>query len=177
MYHAMPLASITSWNGKVPKLGEGVFLANGAHLSGDLVVGDGSSFWFNTTVRADANFIRIGARTNVQDGTVIHVTYATGPTHIGNEVTIGHNATIHACTIHDHVLVGMGAVILDGAVIRSNSYIGAGSIVPPNKEYPEGVLILGSPAKVVRDLRQSEIDYLKKSVEHYQAYAAGFING
>jgi carbonic anhydrase/acetyltransferase-like protein (isoleucine patch superfamily) len=158
----------------VPQLGRDVFLASGAYLIGDLIVGDQSSFWFNTTVRADCNFIRIGARTNVQDGTVIHVTYKDGPTIIGNDVTIGHNATLHACTIADKVLVGMNATILDGATISTNSYVGAGSLVTPGKTFPPGSLIVGSPAKVVRPLTEKEIAYLDISVANYLHYAEGY---
>lgn len=170
----MPNSGVISYRGKTPMLGKEVFLASGAYLIGDLIVGDQSSFWFNTTVRADCNFIRIGHRTNVQDGTVIHVTYKDGPTRIGNDVTIGHNATLHACTIEDKVLVGMNATILDGAVISSNSYVGAGSLVTPGKKFPPGVLIVGAPAKVQRPLSDEEIKYLDISVANYIHYAEGY---
>jgi carbonic anhydrase/acetyltransferase-like protein (isoleucine patch superfamily) len=175
--HAMAGSSITPFKGIHPIIGKDCFLANGAHLIGDLVVGEESSFWFNTVVRADCNFIRIGKRTNVQDGTVIHVTSGTGPTVIGNDVTIGHSAVIHACTIEDLVLIGMGSIILDGARIRSNSLVAAGSVVTPGKEFPEGVLIKGSPAVVARPLTPQESAYLKKSVEYYLEYARGYISG
>src|SRR5690606_10210173 len=111
--YAMPGSVILPYRGTRPKLGHGVVLASGAHLIGDLIVGDEASFWFNTVVRADCNYIRIGQRTNVQDGTVIHVTNGDAPTEIGDDVTIGHNATIHGCTIKSGSLIGMGAVILD----------------------------------------------------------------
>ena len=160
-------ASIWPYKGKIPTLGQHVFLASGVHLIGDLEVGADSSFWFNTVVRADVNIIRIGSRTNVQDNTVIHVTSKTAPTHIGSDVTIGHSAIIHGCTIEDLVLIGMGAKILDGAIIRKYSLVGAGAIVPPGKDYPERSLILGAPAKAVRQLSEEEIKGLYKSSEHY----------
>ena len=172
----MPGSSIITYKGKTPQLGKDCFLASGAHLIGDLVVGKDSSFWFNTVVRADCNYIRIGERTNVQDGTVIHVTQFKGPTHIGNDVTIGHGAIIHACTIGDLCLIGMGAVLLDGARIANKSMVAAGSIVSPGKEYPEGVLIKGAPAKVARDLSAEELKYLTTSVEYYIDYKSHYVN-
>jgi carbonic anhydrase/acetyltransferase-like protein (isoleucine patch superfamily) len=170
----MPNGSVLSYRGQTPQIGRGTLVASGAYLIGDLITGVDCSFWFNTVVRADCNYIRIGDRTNVQDGTVIHVTNKTGPTIIGNDVTIGHNATIHACTIKDKVLIGMDATILDGAVIPSLCYVGAGSLVPPNKTYPEGMLIMGSPAKAVRPLTEQEIRYLDISVENYLHYKEGY---
>jgi len=168
--YTMTNSTIVTYKGKTPSLGKGCFLASGAHLIGDLIVGEESSFWFNTVVRADCNIIRIGSCTNVQDGTIIHVTQGSGPTHIGNNVTIGHNAVIHGCTIKDGALIGMGAVILDGAVISSHSMVAAGSVVPPGKEYPEGVLIKGSPGVVARDLKENEQAYVKASTEYYLNY-------
>jgi len=171
----MPQATLTVYRGVAPRLGRGCFLAAGAHLIGDLIAGDDTSFWFNTVVRADCNFIRIGARTNVQDGTVIHVTQGSGPTSIGSDVTIGHSAVIHACTIKDLVLIGMGAIVLDGAVIHSNSLVAAGALVSPGKEFPEGVLIKGAPAQVARDLNAKELAYLKTSVQYYLEYKNGYV--
>jgi gamma-carbonic anhydrase len=170
----MPNASILPYKGVLPTIGKNSFLASGAHLIGDFICGEDCSFWFNTVVRADCNFIRMGDRTNVQDGTVIHVTNGTGPTYIGSDVTIGHNATLHACTIHDKVLIGMGAVVLDGAVISSYSYVAAGALVSPGKTFPEGVLIKGNPATVARELTEKERAYLKTSIEYYLEYKSNY---
>jgi gamma-carbonic anhydrase len=125
---AMPNATIMPFDGQYPTLADGVFVADGARLIGHLTVGKNSSFWFNTTVRADVHTITIGARTNIQDGTVIHVTHDRAATEIGDDVTVGHNATIHGCTIKDRCLIGMGAVILDRAVIRERNFRPATSL-------------------------------------------------
>ncbi len=167
-------ASLVSYQGKSPQLGANTLVAAGARLIGDLIAGDDCSFWFNVVVRGDCNYIRIGARTNVQDNTVIHVTHTTGPTHIGANVTIGHSAVIHACTIGDNSLIGMGAVILDGAVIPENSFVAAGALVTPGKKYPSGHLIKGSPAVAARPLTEQELDGIKSSVEHYLEYKSNY---
>ncbi len=168
-------STVTPYGGHTPKIGQDCFLASGAHLIGDLEVGEACSFWFNTVVRADCNIIRIGDRVNVQDGTVIHVTAGTGPTHIGSNVTIGHSAIIHACTIADDVLVGMGATILDGAQISSNCFVAANALVPPGRDYPEGKMIMGSPAKAIRDVTDEELRYIRESAIHYVEYALGYL--
>ena len=164
---AMPSSGVIAYKGKKPILGNDVFLASGAWLIGDLTVGDESSFWFNVTVRADVHWIKIGSRTNIQDGTVIHVTNGRYPTTIGNNVTIGHGVTIHGCTIEDDCLIGMGAVILDGAVIRKGSFVAAGALITPGKDYPAGSMIMGSPAKAVRQLNEDEKKGLAESAAHY----------
>ena len=165
--YQMPLASVTPFRGSRPKLAERVFLANGAHIIGDVEIGSDSSIWFNTVVRGDVNTIRIGARTNVQDNTTVHVTSQTGPCRIGDDVTIGHNAIIHACTIEDRCLIGMGAVILDSARIQAGSIVGAGALVTQGKTFPPGSLIIGSPAKAVRQLTPEEQAGLLDSAQHY----------
>lgn len=165
--YQMPLASVIPFRGLLPRLAERVFLANGAHLIGSVEVGADSSIWFNTVVRGDVQSIRIGARTNVQDNTTVHVTSGTGPCEIGSEVTIGHNAIIHACTIEDRCLIGMGAIILDGARIQAGSIVGAGALVTQGKSFPAGSLILGSPARAVRQLNADEQTSLLASAEHY----------
>jgi len=172
--YVMPQASILPYEGKSPVVGKNSFLANGAHLIGDLIAGEDCSFWFNTVVRADCNYIRIGDRTNVQDGTVIHVTNGTGPTFIGSDVTIGHQATIHACTIKDMILIGMNATILDGAVINNRSFVAAGSVITPGKEFPEGSMIMGAPAKAVRELTEKEVKFLEISRDNYLHYKKGY---
>ena len=134
---------------------------------GDVSIEDKSSIWFGAVLRGDDNYIRIGKGTNIQDNAVIHVTKDTNPTIIGDYVTVGHNAIIHGATVEDHCLIGMGAIVLDGSVIGKNTIIGAGSLVTGGKEIPEGVLCLGSPAKVIRKLREDEIEKLYDSGEHY----------
>ena len=143
--------SLISFNGKVPKLGKKVYLADGVRLIGDIEIGDDSSVFFNAVLRADISFIRIGSRTNIQDNVTIHLSHIKG-VEIGNDVTIGHNAILHACTIEDHCLIGMGAIVMDGAIIRKNSVVAAGALVTPDKEYPEGSLIIGAPARIGRSL-------------------------
>jgi carbonic anhydrase/acetyltransferase-like protein (isoleucine patch superfamily) len=163
----LPQANIISFRGQKPRLAPNVFVASGAQLIGDLEIGEDSSVWFNVTIRADVQRIRIGARTNIQDNTVIHVTHGTGPTTIGSDVTIGHGAVIHACTVEDLCLIGMGAILLDGAVIPRESFVAAGALVTPGKTFPPGSMIMGSPAKAVRSLTAEEKAGLKKSALHY----------
>ena len=170
----MPNSLVMPWNGHHPKLGRGVFVASGAAVIGQVEIGEDSNVWFNTVIRGDVNTINIGARTNIQDNTTIHVTSKTGPTVIGDNVTIGHNAVIHACTIEDYCLIGMGSTILDGAVIRSNCFIAAGSVVTPGKEMPSGMMVMGSPAKPVRPLTQAELDFLRKSALDYVETAKSY---
>lgn len=166
--------SIRPWRGTFPTLGERVFIDPMATVIGDVVLGDDVSVWPMTVVRGDVNFIRIGARTNLQDGSVIHVSHD-GPhaklggfaTRIGSDVTVGHKAIIHACTIEDAVLIGMGAVVLDGAVVRKHGFVGAGALVPPGKVVGEGEMWLGSPARLARRLSDAEIEALYYSAGHY----------
>ena len=166
--------TIRSYRNVLPTLGPRVFIDPQACVIGDVVLGQDVSIWPFTVVRGDVNFIRIGDRTNVQDGSVIHVSHD-GPhakrggfaTHIGSDVTIGHKAIIHACTIEDAVLIGMSAVVLDGAVIRKHGFVGAGALIAPGKEVGEAELWLGNPAKKVRVLRDAEIEALYYSAGHY----------
>jgi carbonic anhydrase/acetyltransferase-like protein (isoleucine patch superfamily) len=152
---------------RVPKLGERVFLAPGAHLTGDVEVGDDSSFFFHTAARGDVNRIRIGARTNVQDGAILHVTHETHPLAIGDEVVVGHSAMIHGCTLESGCLVGIGARVLDGAVVESGAQVGAGAVVPPGMRVAGGMLALGVPAKIVRPLSDTERDNIVEIVKRY----------
>lgn len=168
------MRNIRAFQGVSPVLGEGTYVDEAATVIGDVVLGDDVSIWPGTVVRGDVNYIRIGARTNVQDGTIIHVTHD-GPygkpggfaTVIGEDVTIGHAAVIHACVIEDACLIGMGATILDGATIRKNGFVGAGAVVPPGKTVESGELWLGNPAKCVRKLSEKEIEQLYYSAQHY----------
>ena len=159
---------------RLPTLGARAYVDPAASVIGDVVLGDDVSVWPFTVVRGDVNFIRVGDRTNLQDGSVIHVSHD-GPhaklggfaTRIGNDVTIGHKAIIHACTIEDAVLIGMGAIVLDGAVVRKHGFVGAGALVPPGKVVGEGELWLGNPARKARLLSDAEIEALYYSAGHY----------
>lgn len=158
---------IHPYHNKTPRLAEEVFLAPGSHVIGDVEIGAGSSVWFNTVIRGDVHFIRIGEKTNVQDNSVLHVTTGTHPTVIGHQVTIGHRAVVHGCTLEDKVLIGMGAVVMDGARIGTESMIGAGALVVPGTLIPPRVLAMGVPCKVVRALKPHEIQRLEASALHY----------
>jgi carbonic anhydrase/acetyltransferase-like protein (isoleucine patch superfamily) len=164
--------AVIPYGGKAPRVAASAFLAEGSVVVGDVEIGDGSSIWFGTVVRGDVNHVRIGARTNVQDQSVVHVTSRTHPTVIGDDVTVGHAAVLHGCTVHDRCLVGIGAIVLDGAVVGPDAMIGAGALVPPGMVVPPGKLVLGSPAKVKRDLTPEEISSLRTSAANYVAYAA-----
>ena len=158
----------------LPTVGQRAYVDPAATVIGDVVLGDDVSIWPGTIVRGDVNFIRIGARTNVQDGSVIHVSHD-GPhaklggfaTVIGEDVTIGHKAIIHACRIEDAVLIGMGAIVLDGAVVKKHGFVGAGALIPPGKVVGEGELWLGNPARKARLLTEVEIEALYYSAGHY----------
>ncbi len=156
---------------KKPDFDETVFAAPSADIIGDVTVGSESSVWFNTTIRGDVNWIEIGERSNVQDNTCIHVMHHTGPTKIGNEVTIGHNAMVHGCTLEDRVLIGIHATVLDEVVIPSDVIIAAGSLVPPTKKLESGFLYMGSPAKKARKLTDEEIASIPQYAANYVKYA------
>lgn len=159
---------------KSPVFDDSVFVAPSADIIGDVALGSDSSVWFNTTIRGDVNYIRIGERTNIQDNASIHVMNQTGPTRIGNDVTIGHNAMVHGCTIHDRVLIGIHATILDEAVIPSDVIIAAGTLVPPGKELESGWLYMGSPAKKARKLSDEEIASIRQSAQNYVKYQRAY---
>ena len=166
--------SIITLNGKTPRIHETAFIAPGCRIIGDVEIGPEVSIWYNCVLRGDVNFIRIGARSNVQDGTVIHVSHD-GPhaklggfaTVVGADVTIGHKAIVHACRIEDACLVGMGAILLDGVVVEKHGFIGAGALVPPGKRVGSGEMWLGNPARKVRMLGDAEIEALYYSAGHY----------
>lgn len=163
-----------SYKNIVPQLGAEVFLVNSSEIIGDVVVGDHSSIWFNVVIRGDVNFIRIGARTNIQDGSVVHVTHEQFPTLIGDDVTIGHNVTLHGCRIGNRCLIGMGAVVMDGASVADDSMVAAGALVTPGTEVPSGSLFAGSPARFKRNLSSEEIAGLKRSADNYLGYVASY---
>jgi len=166
--------SLRPYRDVFPGLGARVYIDPAASVIGDVVLGDDVSVWPQTVIRGDVNFVRIGARTNVQDGTVIHVSHD-GPhaklggfaTVIGEDVTIGHKAILHACQVEDAVLIGMGAIVLDGALVKKHAFIGAGALVPPGRTVGEGELWIGSPARKVRMLSDAEIEGLHYSAQHY----------
>ena len=166
-----------TFKGKSPKLGEGVFVAPGATVLGDVEIGDSSSIWFGAAVRGDVNYIRIGDRVNVQDLATLHCTAEFFPLTIGDDVSIGHNAVVHGCTIGSMSLVGIGARVLDGAVVGERSIVAAGAVVPEGKVFPPGSLLMGAPAKRVREVGEKELSriiytrdsYLELSREYLDA--------
>lgn len=165
--------SIRPYKGVLPDIGERVYVDEHAAIIGDVTLAEDSSIWPMCSVRGDVHRIRIGARTNIQDGTVIHVThpYAAVPqghaVTIGSDVTVGHKVILHGCSIEDLCLIGMGSIILDGAVVRSHTLLGAGSLVGENKDLEGGFLWLGRPAKKVRELTQQELKWFEYSARHY----------
>ena len=159
---------------KTPQFDDSVFVAPSADIIGDVKLGKQSSVWFNVTIRGDVNWIDIGDRSNIQDNASIHVMNQTGPTKIGNDVTVGHNAMIHGCTIHDRVLVGIHATVLDKAVIEEDVIVAAGTLVPPGKVLESGYLYMGSPAKAVRKLTDEEIASIKNYADNYVKYSRAY---
>ncbi|HKK25496.1 MAG TPA: gamma carbonic anhydrase family protein [Gracilimonas sp.] len=161
--------------GRSPQLDDSVFIAGSAEVIGDVTFGKQSSAWFNVTIRGDVNYIKIGDRSNVQDNVCIHVMNQTGPTVIGNEVTIGHGAVVHGCTINDRVLVGINATILDKAIIESNVIVAAGTLVPPGKTLESGYLYMGSPASKARKLTVEEVASIKQYASNYVKYSRAYM--
>jgi carbonic anhydrase/acetyltransferase-like protein (isoleucine patch superfamily) len=165
--------NIRPYRNQLPRLGARTYVDPAAVLIGDVELGDDVSLWPCTVVRGDVNFIRIGARTNVQDGAVLHVThdgpYTPGgfPLVIGADVTVGHSAILHACTVEDACLIGMHATVLDGAVVRKHAFVAAGAVVAPGKIVGEGELWMGNPARCVRKLDSAQIETLYYSAKHY----------
>ncbi len=163
---------IREFNGVSPKIHETAFIAESADIIGDVEIGPKSSIWYGVIIRGDMNYIRIGANTNIQDGTVIHVDSVGEhwdglPTLIGDNVTIGHRAVIHACTLEDNSFVAMSATVLDGAVVESGAMVAAGALVTPGKRVPKGQLWGGMPARYMRDLRPEEMASFDHVTEHY----------
>jgi carbonic anhydrase/acetyltransferase-like protein (isoleucine patch superfamily) len=165
--------SIRPYRNKSPVVGARAYVDESAVVIGDVVIGDDASVWPQCSIRGDVNTIRIGARSNIQDGTVIHVTHDHAavpggrPTNVGNDVTVGPQCVLHACTIEDYCLIGMGSQILDGAVLRKYVLLGAGSLVTEGKELEGGYLYVGRPAKCVRELTAKERDWFDYSAKHY----------
>ncbi|GAB2697788.1 gamma carbonic anhydrase family protein [Aliiglaciecola aliphaticivorans] len=164
---------ISSFKGTTPQFGNKCYVDNSSIIVGDVICGDEVSIWPLVAARGDVNSIRIGNRTNVQDGTVLHVTRSSVnnpqgyPLIIGDDVTIGHKCMLHGCTLGNRILVGMGAIIMDGVVVEDDVFVGAGCLVPPNKTLESGYLYVGSPAKQARKLNDSELAFLKISADNY----------
>lgn len=160
---------------KKPQYDDSVFVAPSADLVGDVTLGRESSIWFNVSIRGDVNWIEIGDRSNVQDNCCIHVMNQTGPTRIGDDVTIGHNAMVHGCTIQDRALIGIHATVLDEAVIESDVIVAAGSLVPPGKRLESGYMYMGSPVQQTRKLSEKEIASIKEHADNYVKYARAYM--
>lgn len=166
---------VLAFRGATPKFGTGVYVASTAVVAGDVTVGEDSSLWFGTVVRGDVGFVQIGRATNIQDLSVVHVTGGSANTVIGDEVTVGHRAILHGCTIEDGCLIGMGAIVLDDAVIGEGSLVGAGALVTPGTRIPPRSLVLGSPAKVVRPVRDHEGRMGRDGAAHYVELAREYL--
>ena len=158
---------IKSFQNHAPKIHESAFVADDAVIIGDVEIGENASVWYGSILRGDVNFIRIGARTNIQDGCVIHVSRETHSTILEEEITVGHRVTLHGCYVETGCLIGIGAIILDGARIGKNSLVAAGSLVTPGTSIPERSLVMGSPARVKRGLSVEEVEDLKKFWQNY----------
>jgi gamma-carbonic anhydrase len=161
---------VRGYEGVNPRFGERVFVADNAAVIGNVEIGDDCSIWYSATIRGDVNLIRIGARTNVQDNCTIHVTHHTWPTTIGDNVTIGHGAIVHGCTVERGALIGMGSRILDGAVVGESALVGAAALVPEGMRVPPRTLVLGAPARVIRELTDEELQRLDQSWRNYVQY-------
>lgn len=158
------------YNDFFPSIDKSVFLASGVKIIGDVSIGSHSSVWYNCVLRGDVHYIKIGEMTNIQDCSMLHVTNGKYPLNIGSKVTIGHSVKLHGCTIQDLCLVGIGSIILDGAIVEEKSMVAAGAVVKPNFIVPAGKLVAGIPAKVVRDLTKTEMEEFEKSAERYCKY-------
>jgi gamma-carbonic anhydrase len=155
------------FNSAEPRIHESAFIAHDAIIIGDVEIGEDSSVWFGSIIRGDVNFIRIGARTNIQDGTIIHVSSKTHSTILEDEITVGHRVTLHGCHVESGCLIGIGAILMDGVRVGANSLVGAGSLLTPGTQVPPRSLVLGSPARVKRQLTYEELAYLDKSWRNY----------
>lgn len=169
----MPI--IKSVNGKHPEIPENCYIADNATILGEVTMGEHCSIWFNAVIRGDVHFIKMGSKVNVQDGAVIHATYQKSPTTIGNNVSIGHNAIVHGCTIYDHVLIGMGSIVMDDCVIESNSIIAAGAVVTANTRVESGSIYAGVPAKKIKDISEALISgEINRIADNYVKYSSWF---
>ena len=169
------MATILTVQGKDPQFGENCFIAPNATIAGDVTMGNDCSIWFNAVLRGDVHYIKMGNKVNVQDGAVMHCTYLKHPTTIGNNVSIGHNALVHGCTIHDNVLIGMGSIVMDGCVVHSNSIIAAGAVVLEGTIVEEGSIYAGVPAKKVKMVSEAMITgEINRIADNYVKYSSWF---
>jgi len=168
------MISVAPFRGISPRLHASVLVMEGGRVIGDVEIGEGSSIWPGAVVRGDVFHVRIGARTNLQDGVVVHVTTDRHATLIGDDVTVGHRAVLHGCTVKERCLIGIGAIILDGAVVGPDAMVGAGALVTPGAVVPPGTLALGAPARVQRQLTEEERTGLRESAAHYVELAARY---
>jgi carbonic anhydrase/acetyltransferase-like protein (isoleucine patch superfamily) len=169
------MATILTVQGKDPQFGKNCYIAPNATIVGDVIMGSECSVWFNAVIRGDVHYIKMGDKVNVQDGAVIHCTYQKHPTNIGNNVSIGHNALVHGCTIHDNVLIGMGSIVMDGCVVHSHSIIAAGAVVLEGTIVEEGSIYAGVPAKKVKTVSEAMITgEIDRIANNYVKYASWF---
>jgi len=166
---------LLEYKGKLPRLGERVYIADGAIIVGDVVIGDHSSVWFNSVVRGDVNFIRIGEHTNIQDGSILHVMRDEYPLTLHDHVTIGHGVMLHGCEIQSHCLIGMRATILNNAKVGAHCIVGAGALITEGMVIPPRSLVLGLPAKVKRELTDAEVDHIDESARLYYQYKKTYL--
>jgi gamma-carbonic anhydrase len=166
---------LRAYRGILPTVAPGAFIEATAVVIGDVVIGPESSVWFQAVVRGDVHHIRIGHRTNIQDLSLLHVTHDTHPLNLGDDITIGHHVVLHGCTIHNRVLVGMGAIVMDGVVIEEDCIIGAGALVTEGQTIPSKSLVLGSPARIKRTLTDEELQWIKDSAQNYVRYAQDYL--
>ena len=167
---------IKTFNSKTPLLGKNIYISESASVIGDVEIGDEVNIWFGTVIRGDMHYIKIGARTNIQDNSVVHVTTDISPTNIGSGVTIGHGVIIHGCTIQNDCMIGMGSIIMDNAVIGSGSLIGAGALVPPGMDIPPKSLVVGLPATIVRQVTKEEYNMILERPKEYIDLSKKYIN-
>tara|TARA_R110000796_G_scaffold35098_1_gene90411 strand:- start:4818 stop:5327 length:510 start_codon:yes stop_codon:yes gene_type:complete len=166
---------IKTINGKSPQIGEDCYIAENATIVGDVVMGNQCSIWFNAVLRGDVHYIKMGNKVNVQDGAVIHCTYLKSPTNIGNNVSIGHNAIVHGCTVHDNVLIGMGSIVMDDCVVESNSIIAAGAVVTKGTRVPSGTVFAGMPAKKIKEIStELSVGEVERIANAYVKYSGWF---
>jgi gamma-carbonic anhydrase len=162
-------------NEKLPQIPEDCYIAENATIVGDVKMGSQCSVWFNAVIRGDVHYIKMGSKVNVQDGAVIHATYKTSPTNIGNNVSIGHNAIVHGCTIQDNVLIGMGSIVMDDCIVESNSIIAAGAVVTKNTRVESGSIYAGIPAKKVKDISKELISgEIHRIADNYVKYSSWY---
>lgn len=171
------MATLRSYGGKSPVIGADTFVAETAVVVGDVEVGERSSLWYGVVLRGDVYHIRIGNECSIQDNTVVHVTSGQHATVVGDRVTVGHNAILHGCQIGDECIIGMGAIVMDRAVVGNNCIVGAGALVTPGTVIPDGQLVIGSPARIKRELNEDERKWVRSSAKHYVQLAQRYLAG